>query len=221
MASDSVILNVGVGNWYPRGTERLVRSLNYHGWEHDIMTFNRWPNLYFEQSSPYHLKASGFIEAINAGYKKIIWMDCSAWALKTPLPILNVLNEQGYYFQKSGYNCAQTCNDFSLKYFGIDRDTAEGYADTSTGVFGVNLDNPQAKEFIERWLQSCRDGVFLGSRLHDNQSTDPRFLFHRQDQSAASLIINKMQLNQHNFGEYVSYYSPDMPESVCVALRGM
>ena len=215
------VINAGIGAWYPQGTKRIERSLNYHGFVVDFLGWNEWPNDNFDKSCIYHMKASAFEQAINAGYKLILWMDCSAWAIKSITPIFDIINTQGYYFQRSGYNCAQTCNDFSLNYFGINRDTAETYHDTATGVFGVNLDNPQGLEFITRWINAEYDGVFIGSRHHDSQSTDPRFLFHRQDQSAASLIINQMQLNQHNFGEYVTYYSPQMPDSVCIALQGM
>jgi hypothetical protein len=219
--NDSVIINAGIGGWYPRGSKRLHKSLIYHGWGHDILTFTDWPNNEFDKSNIYNLKASVFNYAIDQGYKKIIWMDCSAWAIKDPQPILDIINTDGYYFQRSGYNCAQTCNDNSLRYFGITRDRAEKFDDTSTAVFGVHMDNPLGSEFIERWIESCRAGVFNGSRLHDNQSQDPRFLFHRQDQSAASLLIGLMHLKQYNLGELVTYYSPEMSESIVVALRGM
>ena len=67
------------------------------------------------------------------------------------------------------YDC---CSDNCLKYFNVSRDEAEKYQDCSTSMFGFNLENGRAKLFIERWLKSAKDGVFNGSRLHDNQSEE-------------------------------------------------
>ncbi len=216
------IINASNGNgWYPRGTKRLKESLIHHGFNGDVLTWYDFPNDEFEKSNPYNIKASAFLEAIRMGYSKILWLDCSVWAIKDPNPIFDVINEEGYYFWKSGYNCAQTCSDACLDYFGITRDLAETFTDCSTSMFGVNMDNPDAKSFIEDWLQSARDGQFGGSRLHDNQSHDKRFLFHRQDQSCASILANMRDFYMYSGNHFSSYYQKDQPETVIFTMRGM
>ena len=189
------IVNASNGaGWYPLGTKRLKESLIYHGFNGDIITYDNFPNNEYDKSNPYNIKASAISEVIKMGYSHILWLDCSVWAINNPNLIFDVINDTGYYFWKSGYNAAQCCSDNCLKYFNVSRDEAEKYQDCSTSMFGFNLENGRAKLFIERWLKSAKDGVFNGSRLHDNQSEDSRFLFHRQDQSAATIILNQLNM---------------------------
>jgi len=217
----SVIINAGKGFWYPKGTKRLVQSLKDVEWDGDVLTWYDYPNNEFDKTCPYTIKASCFLEAIKRGYTQILWCDSSVWAIKNPKPIFDYINENGYFFWKSGHNCAQTCSDNCLNYFGVDRDTAESYDDCSSGVLGVNLKSNIGKEFIETWIKSAKDGVFHGSRLHDNQSKDHRFMFHRQDQSAASVIIGKMGLVMEDVGVHCAYYNEKLPESIIFTMRGM
>jgi hypothetical protein len=214
------IINASNGNgWYPRGTARLKRSLIEHGFNGDILTWYDWPNDNLDKTTPYNVKVCAFEEAIKLGYTHILWLDCSVWAIGDPNKLFDVINEHGYYFWPSGYNCAQVCSDKCLDYFGVNRDIAEGYSDCSTSMFGVNLDNPIAKEFIERWIKSAYDGAFKGSRNHDNQSKDKRFMFHRQDQSCASIILNQLEMKITPANIYSSYYSPQQNESIIFTMR--
>jgi hypothetical protein len=109
-----------------------------------------------------------------------------------------------------------------LDYFNVSRDLAETWKIASTSIFGINITNPIGKEFIDRFLQSAKDGVFDGSRLHDGQSKDYRFLHHRQDQSAASIILNQLECKIHEPGDLSMYAGNYMiPESVIFLMRGM
>lgn len=219
----AVVINACVGEgWYPKGSERLKNSLVHHGWAGDVLQWiNEWPNDNYDKSCPYNVKAAAFEEAINQGYTHILWLDSSVWAIKQIMPIFDIINEDGYYFWKSGYNCAQVCSDKCLEYFKTDRNKAEKYKDSSTSMMGVNMANPQGNEFITRWIQSAKDGVFSGSRFHDGQSQDTRFLFHRQDQSAASMIIGDMNLKMHNPNRYSAYYETHMNDSVILCMQGI
>lgn len=217
------IINAAHGKWYPRGQKRLKDSLIHHGFNWDILTWEGWANDNYDKSCGYNVKAAAFEEAIKRGYTHILWLDCSVWAVRDPNTIFDIINEKGYYFWKNGYNCAQECSDACLNYFGVSRNQAEKWDIASTSMFGVNLTNPTGKEFIERWLQSAKDKVFHGSREHDNQSFDKRFLWHRQDQSAASIILNQLGCKIHEPREFSMYYEDniEIPESVIYVMRGM
>jgi hypothetical protein len=215
------LINAALGGWYWKGQKRLVDTLRHHGFSHDILTWcNEWPNENYDKSCPYNIKAAAFEEAIKKGYEIIFWADCSVWPVKPVEPIFDYINDNGYYFWSSGYNCAQCCSDLCLDYFDVTRDEAEKFPDCSTSMFGVNMANPQGKEFIETWIKAAKERAFHGSREHDNQSRDPRFKFHRQDQSAASLILNKMGLKMTQPGEYSSYYPADL-DKVILTMRGL
>lgn len=219
----ATIVNASVGGgWYPQGSKRLVKSLNYVGWGGEThIWYDSWPNKEFNRNSNYHVKCAAISEVIKQKYTHILWVDCSVWALQDPMPIFDIINKQGYYFWASGYNAAQTTSDKALEYFGVDRDTAETYKDCSTSIFGVNLTNPLGKEFMDRWLQSAKDGAFEGSRFHDGQSNDERFLFDRQDQSCASIIIGKMGLKMEDPKINCQYWDKNMDENIIFTLRGM
>ena len=218
-----VIINACVGGgWYPAGTERLVRSLNHVGWAGSVLTWkNQWPNLIFPQESNYNVKCSAFLEAMQKGFTHILWCDSSVWALNDPMPIFDIIEEKGYFFWSSGYNCAQTCNDKSLEYFKVNRDQAEKWPDVATGIFGLNLQNEKGFMFLSRWMTSCHDGIFNGSRFHDNQSSDPRFLFHRQDQSCASLIASILEMPPMDHNLILGNWKREMPYSWIFTLRGI
>ena len=52
---------VPIGN-----TDRLVRSLHYHGWNYEIWTWkNEHINEYFDPRFPYTIKARTFAEAVR------------------------------------------------------------------------------------------------------------------------------------------------------------
>ena len=132
------ILNASNGTgWYPVGSQRLKRSLIHHGYAHDLLFFSNWPNNEFDKMCPYNIKAAAFAEALKKDYDIILWADCSVWAINYPYPVLDIINHDGYYFWRSGYNCAQTCSDACLDYVGVDRDTAETYQDVSTSLVGI------------------------------------------------------------------------------------
>jgi hypothetical protein len=218
-----IIISVGKGAWYPEGVERLERSLNYHGFTGHVKTWKRklptGSPMHIE--SPYAFKVKAFEWAVANGYTHIMWLDASSWALKNPDIIFDIINEKGHYFWGSGHNCAQTCNDKSLEYFGISRDVAETYHDLSSGLVGLNMNNERSAQFLQKWIAAERDGIFKGSREHDGQSQDPRFCFHRQDQSCASIIANQlgMEIDQPNI--LCGYYGPNMPESLVMCYKGM
>lgn len=216
------IINASNGNgWYPKGTKRLKRSLIEHGFSGDILTWYDFPNDELNKTNPYNVKASAFIEALRLGYTHILWLDCSVWAISNPDKIFDIINEHGYYFWGTGYNCAQVTNDTALNYFSISRDEAEELEDCSTSMFGVNINNETSLMFINEWIRSAKDGAFNGSRLHDNQSSDKRFLFHRQDQCCASIILNKLGMKITPPNIYSSYYTEKQNESVIFTMKGM
>ncbi len=217
------IVNAWVGGgWYPKGQERLARSLIFHGSTADPLFFQGgWPVGGYNEDCYYNIKASCIEKAIELGYKRILWLDCSVWAVSDPMAMWDVINDDGYFLWKSGFNCAQVCSDRCLEYFGVTRDEAELMDDCSTSIFGVNMDNPTGRQFIEMWIQSAKDGIFESSRHRDERdSKDQRFLFARQDQMCASVIAGKLGMKMHNPNELTAYYHPDNTDLV-FQMRGI
>lgn len=202
----TVFLSVGIGAWYPAGVDRLRSTLLAQQWPHDIkMWKDEWPHPLFPRECVYTVKASAFQWAIDNGYETIIWGDASITAVRPMGAFVEAINAKGYWIGQSGYNCAQVCGDKMLDYFGVTRNEAENMCDTATGLFGVNLANPVVNEMIHSWIQAGRDGAFAGSREHGGQSTDPRFCFGRQDQSALSVCAGKLGVKLDNFIDFCGF----------------
>jgi hypothetical protein len=188
------------------------------------ITYLDFPNDKFDNSNPYNIKASALYQARLEGFSNVyLWADCSVWAIKNISPIYDIIERDGYYLLSSGYNAAQTCSDKCLDYFKITRDEAEKIPDSSTMVFGFDLNSDVGFKFYINFIFASSNGIFNGSREHDNQSQDPRFLFHRQDQSAATCIAHKLGMKLHSFGQHVAYDQDEVtpPESVVMLARGM
>lgn len=188
----SVIISCGVGGWYANGVRRLERSLIFHGWPGAIINWqNEYPpNSYYHEDVPYYFKIAAFDEALRQGFTKIMWLDASFWAVKNPAPLFDLIADKGVYLFRSGYNLAQSVNDIALEAVGVTRDEAEGVHEYASGCVALNFDNPDGKHLYEKWKELMEKGLSKGSREHDGQSADPRFKFHRQDQSCLSLACH-------------------------------
>jgi hypothetical protein len=209
----AVIINCGVNNWYGHGSRRLEKSLNFVGWagEKIIYADEYPPNSHTHDDIPYYMKIAVFEEAIRRGFTHILFVDSSFWAVSNPMKMFDIISEQGYYFFSSGYNLAQSVNDTALNYVGLSRDEAETVNEWASGCLGFRMDNPMGSALYYRWKELMDAGLSRGSRLHDNQSSDPRFLFHRNDQSCLSLAAWELGLKNEKGLDMVSYWNNGNP----------
>lgn len=214
------VINAGTGQWYVRGSKRLERSLNFEGFGGDILIWSDFPTDVYDKNCAYNIKAACLEEAINRGYTHVLWADCSMWAVGNVDKLFDYINDEGFYAETNGNNCAQECNDYIINHYQITRDEAEAIPMCSSGLLGVNINNPKGKAFAEEWIEAAKSGLFNGSRNHDGQSQDKRFLHHRQDQSAASLLCNKLGIKLLTLGTFWEYY-PKTKDSTIFLCRGM
>ncbi len=127
------------------------------------------------------------------------------------MPIFDIINEHGIFAFRSGYNLAQTAPDNLLAEIGISRDTAELIPETASGIVGLNFDNPDGLKVFEYWAELCDNGFFKNSRTHNPlESSDPRYLFGRQDQAALNAAMYKADVN-FLYEDYVAYYNEGRP----------
>lgn len=220
----SVIISVGIGGWYAQGVRRLERSLNFECWGGDILTWKDEypPNSHSHNDVPYYFKIAAFDEALRRGYRNIMWCDASFVAVKNPTPIFDLIASQGVYFFRSGYNLAQSVSDNALYGAGVTRDEAAQAHEYASGCVALNFDNPDGKHLYDKWKEYMEAGLSKGSRLHDNQSSDPRFLHHRQDQSCLSLAAMKLGIKNTSLYDAVAYKNTNFnPEQIIFFIEGM
>ena len=223
-SNNTIIISAGIGGWYAKGIERLENSLNFVGWPYAVKT---WKDEYPDGSHnhadiPYYFKVAAFEWARKKGYTNIMWVDSSFWAVKSPVPIFELANSQGYFLFRSGYNVAQSCNDTALNSTKITRDQAESINEYASGCVCVNLNNPVGKGLYQLWKNYMDIGLSKGSREHDGQSKDKRFLFHRQDQSCLSIAMHKLGLTSQKDMDYVAYFnSKHNPDKIIFFIQGL
>jgi hypothetical protein len=216
-----VVINAAIGHWYPKGQARLARSLAKHYGGHTLL-FDRFPTPGYNESNPYNVKASCFEAAIAQEYTQILWLDCSAWAIRNIEPIFQRIQERGFYLASSGWDASQTCNDRLLNHHGITRDQSVGIPDTATGTLGIDLNSDKARAFILDFISYARAGMFAGNRVHDiRDSPDPRFKFSRQDQSAATLLAHRHGLTPLDELGGLTTYNHHRTPTACIVYQGM
>lgn len=206
-----LIISAGIGAWYSKGIDRLERSLIFHGYPGDMLFWRDEypPGCPSHSDNPYAFKPYAFAEAFARGYKNVLWLDASFWAIQNPMPLFDFINENGLYFFKSGYNLAQTAPDRLLEHYHLRREALEIVSEFATGAVGINIDNPKGTSFYTGWCKACEEGLFAGHRVrNDDDSTHPLFLHARQDQSAASVVLLRMGISSAGEDQdFVAYYN--------------
>ena len=225
------IVNVGFGQWHPKGSERLKRSLIYHGYAGHIQTWTKDlpPDCPPIDECPYGFKLAAIEWAKNQGHTRIMWLDSSVWAIRYPKYHLDAMAQDGYYLLGNGdWRCDQWTNAEALKYFGLTREEAREIPMISAGILGLDFANPIAGFFFERWKDARDAGAFLGEWTNSEwkaelETDDPatRYRGHRHDQVCASVIAHRLGMKIQPEETYDMYKRDNMPETVEFTLAGL
>jgi hypothetical protein len=212
------IVSVGAGGAYPFGVDRLERSLNFHGWAGETVFYRGleygWPQHIGDQQ--YGFKLFAMERSFAAGRRVVLWCDSSLYAIKDPMPIFDYICDKGIFLFKSGYPLSATATDRMLEYSGEKRSGLKEVPEFATGCVGIDVDSTVGYNFLKGWLEYYQAGLFGGSRSYNpSDSKDPGFLFSRQDQSAASMVLHKMGITEAGHEkEWVSYYPSETKNTI-------
>lgn len=219
------VINSAWGDGYVKGQNRMIESIRSQGYKGDILTWrNEKINYHHITEHPYTMKAAAFWEALKKGYKNILWLDCSVMASKDITPIFDVIEKEGVYFWRSGWLLSDSATDRDLEIAGMDRDQAEKLMECASGIVGINTHNPMSRHLLLDFIDMNAAGVCSTSRNHDNQSSDPRFKWGRQDQTAFTIAFHKAGFtHMYDQNVFTSYYERGRryPESVMFLIKGL
>jgi hypothetical protein len=195
--------------WYVNGQKRIVDTMKQHGYNGDMVMLND-NNLFgspTHQENPYAFKIYAIDYVLEKGYDVVWWMDSSIYPVKNISPVLEIVKEQGYFFESCGFNAAMWTNDKTLDYFGISRDEAEKIILFSAGFMILDFRKEIVREFFARWKNACNAGMFKGSWNNEGntESNDLRCHGHRHDLSCASIIAYQLNMEIIQSGTYLSY----------------
>ncbi len=221
------VVNVAVGGWYPRGQDRLARSLDETGFGGDVLFWKdeNPPGCPSHEELPYGFKVHALEMALYKGYGPVLWCDASIWFIKNPSTLFDVIDERGYWFMSQGWQVGTWCSDDALPKLGIEREESMKMSMVAATMFGLDMRTEEARQILGWMRARCRDGSFRGSWTNEHQevSPDPRVKGHRHDQTALSVVVNRLGLEIDWHPSWFEYaYDGVIPNPKCVALaRGM
>lgn len=177
------ILNVAAGRWYPRGQDRLAKSLNEH---HETADHLFWRNRLPKHSpphsqDPYAFKAFAFAAALMNGYDQALWLDASVMLCKPLTQIWEWISEDGYCFGNDGWFVGQWCNDQGLETMGLTRDEAWGVPLMDGKLIGLDFNSKIGMDFFRGWMGYLEQGVFRGG-----------WADHRHDITAGAVVAHRL-----------------------------
>lgn len=154
---------------------------------------------YTHEVNPYSFKIYAIEHLRKCGYEQILWLDASIVAVKPIQPVFTWLKEKGIFLETAGHYAGSWCNDYTLRYFDIDRAQAMKMPMFAAGYIGFDFTNPISIEFFAEWRESMLNGCFKGS-----------WADHRHDMTCGSIIANKRGLVPlySPGGNFFSYIGP-------------
>jgi hypothetical protein len=207
-----------LGKPFSAKLNRWINSFLEYGEEASLLVYRELPYGCPEHLSvPYAFKSYAIRAAQLADFRLILWADSSVFAVRSLSPLWRRLESLGYWFAKNAnWNCGQwTCDD-ALPILDINREEAFSIPQVVGTTFGLNLANSQGAKFFNWYRDLSISGAFCGPWVNDKHqaSPDPRVLGHRHDQTAASVIANKLGMELTIQPNILSEYAGDDPETI-------
>lgn len=195
-------------NSYTRGQKRLKQTLN-DSWP--IYFYNEYDQIgspdHFD--NPYAFKLYAIEKARESGATSILYLDASVYPVKDITTLFEMIEKDGYLMQEAGHFVGRWSNDRCLEYFGITREEANKmlmYG--NAGLLGLDFTSEIAKDFFNKWMEACKDGIFKGS-----------WIDHRHDMTVGSIIANNLNMKYHSGDEILAYASPEEEVSEKIILK--
>lgn len=200
------IINVAVGHWYPRGQDRLKKSLETVGF---TGSFIGWRDCVPAGCPPHSVipdafKSYAFQEAIRRGHTSVLWLDASVWAVKPVDPLFEIIEREGHLFFNGGGCLGEWCKDSALPTLRLTREQAMGIQSPYCLVMGIDYSRTISRGWLDEFCRICQDGMTLPGphpRAKPGEiSNDPRVRGHAHEQTVASALIHHygMTLREHD-----------------------
>ena len=200
---------------YPEALNRVRTTLAQSGFRGSFFAWDtEFPaDAPSSMESPQGYKPFCMLEASEAGFNQILWVDSSIVVRANLDPLFHLLSERGYLLFENDHSVGEYCKDEALATLGITREESFEIPSCWSCVVGLDLRHPKAVAFLERWRDLALDGVtFAGPKYSGiygwprTASADPRVKGHRCDQTAASVIALQLGMDEWLSKETFSHY---------------
>lgn len=166
------------------------------------------------QDNPYAFKVYAFRAAMKAGFKKILYLDSSVYAIKDVSPVFDFIERQGYVMQEAGHYIRDWCNEETLNTMKLKReDLGDKLMYGNAGLLGLDMDNPLARVFFFHWSLWMEAGLFKGSWSN-----------HRHDMTIGSIVANELGMKYQKGDQILQYAGPHDPvlnDSIVFKAQGL
>ena len=191
---NAVIINLATEG-YKNGQDRLKESLR-NFWGKCFLCFNDEKSIGapLHSENPYAFKIYAFKKALKLGYKQVLWIDASFFAVRFIEPLFDEILAKKQMFFRDGFSVADFINDSCLVYFKKSKEELKQVPMVMGGFIGLDFNSALSHDFLNLWEQAALNGAFKGS-----------WKDHRHDQTCASIIINNLKIPSLKAREYCAY----------------
>lgn len=156
------------------------------GWLPITKWYGKSPSHY---EVPYGFKCYQIQEAIEAGYRKILWCDSTIVKVGNLDPLFEHAAKHGVCaFENLGYPLKYWIHDAASSKLGITDEQLESMKQIMACVMVFDFDNPIGEEVFYKWFDAGRDGVSFNMR--DYKSDREGWKGHQGDQPIISALLN-------------------------------
>lgn len=200
------------GSWYPRGFARMVERFHQYSPGYDILGWVNTmppgaPDSVIQdgvQYRAYCAKPFALDYARAQGATQAILLDASFFPIRSIFPMVEHIQRNGYYLCRNGFKVGEWCSDAALAAMNVNRDWAFEVDEISSYCVGLDFSHPGACRLLADWIMCASDPrVFPGHHTAGDSgrnpgfvSRDPRVKGHRHDQTALSLIADRLNLRE-------------------------
>ena len=129
-----------------------------------------------------------------------ILLDASFFPVRDILPLMEHIQNHGYYFCDNEFKVGEWCSDLCAGAMGIAREYLWDVPEISSYCVGLDMRRANCKVLMQKWKEAALDPqIFPGrhsagsaGRNHGFVSTDPSVKGHRHDQTALSIIAHRL-----------------------------
>ena len=204
---------------YPLGQARLLKALARWDSGSDAMMWTTYPaGCPTHQHIPYAFKYYCMRKAINRGYDMVFWVDSSVVPLKSLDTLWNIIEDRGLLvFNNPGCMEDQFTSEDCLETLGCSIEEARKINQICGGVVGYNVRHvPSMRIFGNMERLALDKNAFAGGTC---ESSSPRYVAHRHDQSCLSYLVHKYKIYPEPFVA-LRYTSGVCPDTI-LELRGI
>lgn len=141
------------------------------------------------QKSLYGFKPHAIQRAIDAGYKKIIWLDPSVLPTVSMQVLIDALDDHPIIVRSGEEPLSKMCNAKAKRYFDVTDEDIKNERTVAGTIYGFNFNTPIANYVFSDWKTSEEHGIF--------GTQDDFMAGHWADEAVMALCLYKCNVPQY------------------------